>query len=95
MACSCLEAVEGLQFKLHMFGIPLEGPTDVMCDNNSVVNNLQHAESVLSKKHLSTPICYHHAHEAVVRGAIQVGKIESTHNLADLFTKTLLTATRV
>ena len=39
-ACTCLEAVEGLQFKLHMFGIPLEGLTDVMCDNNSVVNNL-------------------------------------------------------
>ena len=52
-ACTCLEAVEGLQFKLRMFGIPVEGPTDVMCDNNSVVNNLQHPESVLSKKHLS------------------------------------------
>ena len=69
-ACTCLEAVEGLQFKLCMFGIPLEGPTDVMCDNNSVVNNLQHPESVLSKKHLSTPICYHHAHEAAARGVI-------------------------
>ena len=68
MACTCLEAVEALQFKLHMFGIPVEGPTSVMCDNNSVVNNLQHPESVLSKKHLS--ICYHRACEAVACGVI-------------------------
>ena len=67
-ARTCLEAVEGLQFKLCMFGIPVEGPTDVMCNNNSVVINSQHPESVLSKKHLS--ICYHCAHEAVVHGVI-------------------------
>ena len=67
-ARTCLEAVDGLQFKLCMFSIPVEGPTNMMCDNNSVVNNSQHPESVLSKKHLS--ICYHHAREAVVRGVI-------------------------
>ena len=72
MACTCLEAVEALQVKLHMFGIPVEGPTSVMCDNNSVVNNLQHPESVLRKKHLS--ICYHHACEAVPCGEIMSGK---------------------
>ena len=88
---TCLEAVEGLQFKLRMFGIPVEGPTDMMCNNNSVVNNSQHPETILSKKHLS--ICYHRARGAVARGVIQVGKIESTRNLADLFTKTLLTTT--
>ena len=64
--CTCLEAVDGLQFKLHMFGIPVEGPTDMMCDNNSVVNNSQHPKSVLSKKHLS--ICYHRAREACCVG---------------------------
>ena len=30
-----------------------------------------------------------------MRGVIQVGKIESTHNLADPFTKTLPTTTRM
>ena len=67
-AHTCLETVEGLQFKLCMFGIPVEGPTNVMCDNNSVVNNSQGPESILSKKHLS--ICYHCACEAVVCGVI-------------------------
>ena len=45
VARTCLEAVEGLQFKLCMFGIPVEGPTNVMCDNNSVVNNSQSVHS--------------------------------------------------
>ena len=66
--CTCLEAVEGLRFKLHMFSIPVEGPTDMMCDNNSVLNNSQHPDSILSKKHLS--ICYHRVREAVARGVI-------------------------
>ena len=40
-ARTCLEAVEALRFKLRMFEVPVAGPTDVMCDNNSVVNNAQ------------------------------------------------------
>ena len=92
-ARTCLEAVEALRFKLRMFGIPVDGPTNMMCDNNSVVNKSQRPESVLSKKHLS--ICYHRVREAVAKKVIRVGKIESTRNLADLFTKCLPTATRV
>ena len=88
----CLEAVEALRFKLRMFRVPVAGPTDVICDNNSVVNNAQRPESVLSKKHLS--ICFHRVHEAVARCVIRVGKIESAWNLPDLFTKCLPTATR-
>ena len=91
-ARTCLEVVEALRFKLCTFGVPVAGPTAVMCDNNSVVNNAQRPESVLSKKHLS--ICFHRVREAVARCVIRVGKIESTRNLADLFTKCLLTATR-
>ena len=60
---TCLKAVEGLRFKLRMFEIPVEGPTAIMCDNNSVVNSAQRPELALSKKHLS--ICYHRVQEAV------------------------------
>ena len=38
-ASTCLKAIEALCFKLHMFGIPVEGPANVLCDNNGVVNN--------------------------------------------------------
>ena len=36
---ACLQSIEGLRFKLRMFGIPIDGPAYVFCDNNSVVNN--------------------------------------------------------
>ena len=92
VARTCLEAVESLRFKLRMFGIPVDGPTDVLCDNNSIVNISQRPESVLSKKHLS--ICFHWVWEGAVCQSIQVGKIESQHYLTDLFTKCLPTPTR-
>ena len=85
----CLEAVESLRLKLQMFGIPVDGPTNVLCDNNSIVNSSQRPESVLSKKHLS--ICFHWVREGVAHRVIRVGKIESQHNLADLSTKCLRT----
>ena len=90
-ACTCLEAIESLCLKLRMFGIPVDGPTNVLCDNNSVVNNSQRPESVLSKKHLS--ICFHWVQEGVVDQVIWVGKIESQCNVADCFTKCLPTPT--
>jgi hypothetical protein len=33
------EMTEGLRYKLRMMGIPIEGSTNVFCDNNSVVQN--------------------------------------------------------
>ena len=32
--------VKGLHYKLRMFGIPAEGPTDVLCNNKSVFKNI-------------------------------------------------------
>ena len=31
-----VELVEALQFKLRIFGVPIEGPTNVFCDNELV-----------------------------------------------------------
>ena len=30
---------EGLRYKLRMFGVPIDGPTNVYCDNEAVYNN--------------------------------------------------------
>ena len=46
-----------LRYKLRMFGIPIDGPADVFCDNQGVVKNTSLPESVLSKKH--NAINYH------------------------------------
>ena len=45
------EMIEGLRYKLHMFGVPIDGPADVFCDNQSVVNNVSIPSSVLNRKH--------------------------------------------
>jgi hypothetical protein len=81
------EMVEGLRYKLRMFGIPIDGPTDILCDNQSVVSNSSVPESTLNKKH--NAICYHRVREACAAGTIRIAKEDTTTNLADIFTKPL------
>ncbi len=70
-----------------MFGIPLDGPANVFCDNNSVVINSTIPTSTLKKKHNS--IAYHQVREAVAANTLQIAKVQSNENLADLLTKCL------
>ena len=85
------ELVVTLRYKLRMFGVPVNEPTNVFCDNNGVVKNTSIPHSMLQKKH--NAINYHAIREAVAAGIIQVGKEDGMTNLADLFTK-VLTADR-
>lgn len=58
--CACKVATEmcrGLRYKLRMMGIPLDGPTYMYCDNNSVVCNTTMPESTLKKKSNSIAYC--------------------------------------
>ena len=41
------ELVEALRYKLRMFGVPIEGPTNVFCDNEAVTKNVIFLESTL------------------------------------------------
>ena len=86
-----VELVEALRYKLRMFGIPIEGPTNVFCDNEAVTKNSIHPESTLKKKHNS--IAYHRTREAVAAGTIRVTKEDGKTNLADVLTKPLPQAT--
>jgi hypothetical protein len=60
-----------LRYKLRMFGVRVDGPANVFCDNSGVVKNTSIPESTLMKKH--NAINYHSICEAMT-------------NLADLFT---------
>ena len=60
---TAVEHIEALRYKLRMFGIPLEGPTNVFCDNEAVFKNTTIPESTLKTKHNS--ICYHRCREVV------------------------------
>jgi hypothetical protein len=82
-----VELIEALRYKLKMLGVPIEGPTNVLCDNKSVVTNSTEPASVLKKKH--NAICYHRVREAVAAKIIRIAHIPTGQNLADMFTKPL------
>jgi hypothetical protein len=84
---TAIELIEGLRYKLRMFGVPIEKSTIVFCDNQAVVINSTHPESTLKRKHVS--IAYHRCREAQAAGYIKIGFIRSNENLADLLTKIL------
>jgi len=84
---TAIDLVEGLRYKLRMFGIPLDGSTIVLCDNESVVVNTTRSDSVVKKKHVS--IAYHRCREAQAAGYIKIGSIKGMDNVADLLTKLL------
>lgn len=84
---TAVEMIEGLRYKLRMMGIPIDGATDVFCDNESVVKNSSRPESVLKKKH--NAIAYHLCREAQAAGIIRIAWENGEYNLADLFTKPL------
>ena len=84
---TCVEHIAALRFKLRMFGIPVNDEADILCDNESVVNNSSKIESVLNKKHSS--IAYHAVRWAVAAGIVRVGWINTNENLADAMTKRL------
>jgi hypothetical protein len=85
--CIAVELIESLRYKLRMFGIPIDGPTYVYCDNASVVTNAQIPESTLKHKHNS--IAYHRVREAAAAGTIRVTKESNETNIADMLTKTV------
>ena len=70
-----------------LFGVPIEGPTNVFCDNEWVYKNVSTPESVLKKKHHS--IAYHRCREAVAASTIRIAKEPTATNLSDLFSKML------
>ena len=87
-----VEHIEALRYKLRMFGIPIDGPTNVFCDNEAVFENTSIPDSTLKKKH--TSICYHLTREAVGACTMRVAKEGTATNLADLFTKPLTDSRR-
>ena len=80
---NAIELIEGLRYKLRMFGVEIEGATNIYCDNEAVVRNCSTPESVLKKKHHL--IAYHRNREAVTAGTVRIGKDTTDTNLADAY----------
>ena len=80
-----MDIIESLHYKLHVFGVSVNGSMNIFCDNGAVcVNNIR-PDLALSKKHHSIP--YHHEQEAVASGRVRLSKEHTLTNLADIFTK--------
>ena len=81
------EVNRGFRYKLRMMGIPVEEPTYVYGDNQSVLHNTSNPESTLKKK--SNSIAYHLVRESVAMDESRMGYVSTLENLADLMTKPL------
>ena len=88
-----IETIEGLRYKLRMFGVKIEGSANVFCDNESVIKNSTMPESRIKKKHNS--IAYHKTRESVAAGIIRIAYVASKDNIADIFTKSLTAIKRI
>ena len=81
------EQIMGLRYKLKMMGVPINGPANVFCDNESVVKSTMNPESTLKKKNVSN--AYHKVRECFAAGIINIYFQYLEDNLADVFTKVL------
>jgi hypothetical protein len=82
-----VETIEAMRYKLRMFGVPIDGPANVFCDNKSVVTNCTVPESTLKKKH--NAIAYHRVREAVAANTSRIAYVHSKANNMDILTKSL------
>ncbi len=85
-----------LRIKLKMFGVPIDGPADFFCDNDSVVKNTNISTSMLAKKHNS--VNYHiirEFRESAAAGILRVAKILTGRNYSDALTKILPMCKRI
>jgi hypothetical protein len=87
-----VEMTEATRYKLRMFGVPIEGPTNIFCDNGVVCSNTTKPESTLTKKHRS--VAHHRCREDVAAGTVRASKEHTSTNLADMFTNIMAAMVR-
>ena len=76
--------LRGLMYKLMMFGIPVDEPTCVYGDNQSVLVNLSIPASTLKKN--SQSIAFHFVREGCTADEWRTTYINTNSNVADLLT---------
>lgn len=76
-----------LRYKLRMMGIPVEGPTYVFGDNQSVLCNTSMPHSSLKKK--SSSIAFHYVREGVAKDKWRTAYLNTHDNPSDMLTKSL------
>ena len=72
---------------LNMFGVPLDGSTSVLGNNQAIINSTMILNSPLSK--CWNALSYHHCHEAVAASICHFEYLPSIQNPSEFLTKTL------
>ena len=73
---NAVKLVKDLRYKLRMFWVPNEGPTNIFCDNDSVYNNVSTPESILRRSitalhTIAVVNLLHHRRYALPRNLLQ------------------------
>ena len=76
-----------LRYALRSLGVPINGPSYLFGDNQSVVTNTTLPSSTLKKKH--NAIAYHKVRESIAAGLFGFCHISGNSNIADILTKPL------
>ena len=79
------DLVEAMRYKITCFGLWMDSPDSIFCDNKLVVNNTSVPTSILNKRH--NAICYDQVRESQSAGKIRVRWIPGEINPADLLTR--------
>jgi Reverse transcriptase (RNA-dependent DNA polymerase) len=82
---TAVEQIEALRYKLRMMGVPVLGPANIFCDNESVFKNCAFPESTIKKKH--NAIAYHKTREAQASKMVRVAWEKGDTNRSDILTK--------
>jgi len=90
-AKAATEQIMDLRYSLRMLGVPIDGPTWMFGDNQSVVLSSTIPQSSLSKRH--NALAYHRVREAVAYGIINFHHMSGKQNPSDVLTKFLPHAT--
>jgi len=80
------EMVIGLRGESRMSGVPLDGPTHMRCDNQSVVTNVSVPASALKRE--NNAAASHFVRESAAAGVIDAHKGPGETNLADALSET-------
>jgi hypothetical protein len=83
-----IEALQGLQYKLWMMEVYLNGPSYIYGDKMSVIYNTHPTTWIDIEEEVS--VCYHVVWESVAMGESLTGHISMHDNPADICTKIVI-----
>jgi hypothetical protein len=86
-ARTAAEQIIDLRYTLRMMGIPLDGPSWMFGDNQSVITSSTIPESTLNKR--QNALSYHLVRECIAAEIIYFLHVKGCHNPSDLMTKIL------